>query len=357
MSFLLLIFLGGNIFTLAQQRNPTASFETEIHDFGSINESDGLAAFRFTFTNTGGDPLILKNVQASCGCTTPNWSKEPVLPGAKGFINVTYNPKGRPGRFEKVITVTSNGDPETQQLKIMGTVVPKQPTIEESYPILMDGLRMKTSQIAFNNISNDKKSIQNAEVYNSTDQPIKVAFTAVPKHISLKLVPDLIPPKGKGNVEITYDAAAKNDWGFVVDYVSVVVNDKNNSNNRISVVANIQEDFSQLSEEQKKNAPKIEFDNLNFEFGVIKPGEKADHEYLFKNTGKSDLIIRKVTPSCGCTVATLKNSVIKPGESSGISASFNSTGKSGNQSKTITVITNDPTNQHLVLWIKGNVQQ
>ena len=111
------------IYCQAQQQDPTPVFEEDSHDFGSIKEENGPATFQFKFKNMGGTPLILKNVVASCGCTTPNWSREPVLPVERGFINVTYNPSGRPGHFEKDITVTSNGDPEKYILKIKGVIV------------------------------------------------------------------------------------------------------------------------------------------------------------------------------------------------------------------------------------------
>ena len=70
-TFLMLVF-AGSLLSFAQQKNPTASFVIESHDFGKINEADGLATFQFIFTNTGGEPLILSDVKASCGCTTPS---------------------------------------------------------------------------------------------------------------------------------------------------------------------------------------------------------------------------------------------------------------------------------------------
>ncbi len=356
-SSVLMLLLTISFVSFAQQKIATASFVTDNHDFGKINEADGPATYQFTFTNTGGEPLILSDVKASCGCTTPSWSKEPVLPGAKGFINVTYNPQGRPGRFDKTITVTSNTDPPTQQLKISGEVIPKAPSVEDQYPNNIGGLRLKSNQIAMNNINPGMKSTKTMDVFNSTDQPMSVAFYEVPKHISIKITPEEIPSKGKAAIEVIYDASMKNDWGIMFDRVKMKLNDKENGSYQITVSANIQEDFSQLTEEQKKNAPKIEFDNVTFNFDTIKSGDKADHVYTFKNTGKSDLIIRKVTPSCGCTVANLDNKVIKPGDSGNISANFNSAGKNGNTSKTITVISNDPTNARAVLWIKGFIKQ
>lgn len=106
----------------AQQKNGKATFVTESHDFGNINESDGLVTFVFEFTNTGTDPLVLKSVQPSCGCTIPEWPKDPILPGKKGNIKVTFNPAGKAGNFEKTITVVSDGNPATQVLHIKGVV-------------------------------------------------------------------------------------------------------------------------------------------------------------------------------------------------------------------------------------------
>ena len=92
----------------AQTKVASMSFEKEAHDFGKIKEADGPVTVNFEFTNTGSQPLIIKQVHASCGCTSPNWSKQPVLPGKSGFIGATYNPKSRPGPFSKTVTVTSN---------------------------------------------------------------------------------------------------------------------------------------------------------------------------------------------------------------------------------------------------------
>ena len=85
----------GQTQTQTQQKNGKAVFTTDNHDFGSVKETDGPVTFAFDFTNGGTDPLILKDVHASCGCTTPDWPKEPILPGKKGSIKVTYNPANR----------------------------------------------------------------------------------------------------------------------------------------------------------------------------------------------------------------------------------------------------------------------
>ncbi len=111
----------------AQNNSPTApimKFVEETHDFGNIKEGP-LATVDFNFTNTGKEPLLIRNCSASCGCTTPNWSKEPILPGQKGKITVTYNTQGRDGSFNKTIYIASNAksDKERYEIYIKGNVI------------------------------------------------------------------------------------------------------------------------------------------------------------------------------------------------------------------------------------------
>jgi hypothetical protein len=104
--------------------NPNAAdfkFEIEEHNFGNIPEGPEVK-YDFIFTNTGKEPLIISDVHASCGCTTPVWPREPILPGAKSKITAVYNTKGRPGTFNKSITIKSNGKTAEKMLIIKGTV-------------------------------------------------------------------------------------------------------------------------------------------------------------------------------------------------------------------------------------------
>lgn len=103
----------------------TIKYETEQHDFGVADEGD-IVKYKFKFTNTGKEPLIISNAKASCGCTVPNWPKEPVAPGATGEINVEFNTKGKPGPQSKRVTVTANTNPTETFLEIKGEVKGKE---------------------------------------------------------------------------------------------------------------------------------------------------------------------------------------------------------------------------------------
>lgn len=106
------------------EKGSVITFEEKSHDFGTIKEADGPVSCSFKFENTGDKPLVIINVNASCGCTRPDYPKEPIRPGKKGEIKVTYNPAGRPGEFTKDVKVRTNGS-KRPILKITGIVIPK----------------------------------------------------------------------------------------------------------------------------------------------------------------------------------------------------------------------------------------
>ncbi len=92
------------------------AFSSDNFDFGTIEEGPA-ADHVFTFTNTGKEPLIIQRVQPSCGCTTPDWTKEPIAPGKSGMIKASYGTQGRPGHFEKTMTVFTNAGTKTVSFK------------------------------------------------------------------------------------------------------------------------------------------------------------------------------------------------------------------------------------------------
>ena len=133
--FAMAIFMAFSV--SAQEQQPQIiEIAEKTHDFGTIKEEDGRVTHVFTFKNVTEGALTIKNVRASCGCTTPAWSKEPIASGKQAQITVTYNASGRPGAFHKSVTVTlSNGTEDfTQVLFIKGKVTPKQvaPVAEEN---------------------------------------------------------------------------------------------------------------------------------------------------------------------------------------------------------------------------------
>ena len=110
-------------FTFTSNAQGALKFKQEKHDFGTIAEGT-IATYSFVFTNTGKTPVVISNVKPSCGCTTPDWTREPVMPGKTGKVTASYNSAGRPGIFNKTVTVMNNGEASQIVLGIQGTVAP-----------------------------------------------------------------------------------------------------------------------------------------------------------------------------------------------------------------------------------------
>ncbi len=107
-------------------------FEHTRHDFGIFAQDTAVVTHDFVFTNVGKAPLIIHQASASCGCTVPEYTLEPVMPGEKGKITVTYNGKGRrPGVFRKSITIHNNGKQTPIRIYIEGEMIGEELPIKE----------------------------------------------------------------------------------------------------------------------------------------------------------------------------------------------------------------------------------
>ena len=300
-------------------------------------------------------PLVLSNVRASCGCTTPKWTREPVAPNASGEIEVSYDPKNRPGSFNKTVTVSSNAENSTVVLNIKGTVAPREKTLAEEYPREIGGLRVKSNHISFAKLVQNAVETKELELVNDTDKPIAVGLRTVPAHLTAKVEPETIPAHGQGKLIVTYDAKAANTFGFASHRIYLSLDGSKDYKSSVGVSATIEEDFSSLTAEQIASAPVASFDVSSHDFGTMKQGDKKSHTFMLTNTGKTDLYIRRVRSSCGCTAVAPSKNIIAAGESAPIDVTFDSRGKRGRQSKSITVITNDPKNPTSTLRISSNV--
>ena len=114
------------------QKKGEMKFEKTRHDFGIFAQDTAIVTHEFVFTNVGKAPLIIHQASASCGCTVPEYTLEPIMPGEKGKITVTYNGKGRrPGVFRKSITIHNNGKQTPIRIYIEGEMIGEELPIKE----------------------------------------------------------------------------------------------------------------------------------------------------------------------------------------------------------------------------------
>ena len=113
-----------SIFTFAQKQGALIFWEKTSYDFGTIRKEDGTLTYRFIFVNTGDEPLLLEKVKSTCGCTTSNYTKDQVLPSAKGFVEIVFDPSNQSGEFSKIITIITNEKSlVASKLEIKGNII------------------------------------------------------------------------------------------------------------------------------------------------------------------------------------------------------------------------------------------
>jgi len=256
-SLFLLAFLGFFSPLFAQG---SFSFVEEVHDFGKIKEGV-MAEYKFVFTNKGDQPIVISRVQASCGCTTPEWSKEPILRGQTGEIKVVYNSKGRPGAFNKSIHIYSNAaepdktifikgevekDPDALSANAANTVIdPTQPNMNLSQSVYNFGKLMVGQKVS-----------HKFEFTNTGKTPLSVHSIQSPCGcVTAKSLPTDIAPGASAILELIYAPTAEKTSGEVV---TIRTNNKNMPTTKVSLQGQVVKSVqggNMLIEQKKPTSP------------------------------------------------------------------------------------------------------
>ena len=212
-------------FALTARAQAVMQFASDSHDFGKVVEGT-MATYEFKFKNTGNQPVVIANVQASCGCTTPDWTKTPVLPGKTGIIKAMYSSAGRPGVFNKTVTVTSNATEASKVLSIKGSVLTK----DEIKPTLTAAQLAKSPHLVLDKSSHDFGKMEVGQqptarfIVKNTGKTELVlgALTAGCYCVGYKTPPTPIAPGQSSVVELIY---SQRQLGQVSDAVTITSND------------------------------------------------------------------------------------------------------------------------------------
>lgn len=340
------------------QEKGDAEFKFTKFDFGEIKEVEGPVTHKFEFTNTGNTPLIIKGVRASCGCTTPAWTKEPVLPGEVGFIQAQYNPRNRPGVFRKSLTVTTDGDVPTVYLYINGSVVPRPRTMEDDFKVKIGATRFKSRTANVGRITTEKVVGTSIEWYNDSDTIVTIGKgVKSPEFIQLTFEPQMVGPKEKGKIIITYDPNFPDNLGHNNHSVNFNTDESNVMIKYLNVVANITEYFPPLSDAEKMDAPQMNIQDRIHNFGKLKENTIVETEFVITNAGKRDLNIRQIKSNCACITTSISSSDVRAGGETKLKVTFDATKRRGNQIKSINIYSNDPQDPTQTVTIKASVQE
>lgn len=334
-------------------------FERMAHEFGTIQEAEGEVTTTFKFTNSGSSEVRITTVDVECGCTTPDYSKDPIPADSSGFITATFNPENQPGVFDKKLTVTAIGHSGDLVLHIKGMVVPRPRTPEQDFPTKIGALRVESRYLKLGTITTEKPVSKAFAVYNDSDTTLTFdpKKFELPAHIQIKMVPQTLPPKTQGKLELTFDPAKKNDLGdFLKDPITLVTTEKVNPKKELKVMLSIEEYFPARTGEKIGKQPKVAMVGTKHNFGYINQNQKVETIFSFVNTGQEPLKVRSVKPNCDCVTYEVKTPVVEPGKTGTLVVSFDPAGREGTQKKQIYLYTNAEDSPVVELEISAEVR-
>ena len=173
------------------------------------------------------------------------------------------------------------------------------------YQMQSGKVRLEKTYFSLGKVSNTETKTDTTELINTSDKTIELSFSKTPAFIKIKAVPSKVKPNKTAKIIVEYKASENKDgkgrqrWGYQTQRVNLIIDGDLQSSRRnyLTVRANIYEDFSHLTEKELAQAPVIQFEEMSYDFGKIKQGDVVKHDFVFKNTGKNPLEIRRVKGS------------------------------------------------------------
>ncbi len=355
-SFVAAVALSASGLSAQEKLGNGIEFDKIIHNFGDVMMDDGPVSCTFTLTNKGGKPVVIYNVITTCGCTDVEWTREPIRQNAKGQIKVTYSNDEGPYPFDKSITVYLSEEKRPVILKLRGVSNEKPRPLTELYPVHYGALGLKESEMKCGNLEQGRSKTESVLVANLSSAPINLSFSNVSDNLSLKVSPNPIP--AGATAELTFTVTAdKKIWGKNTYYATPLVNGKAQKNadgeSTIGIWAFTKENFSNMSDEQRRNGSMPRFQTSSFNFDKAKVGSVINASFTFKNEGKGDFKVYKVDADAGSFTHS-DIPVVKNGQTVTFNVNLDTKGmKKGECLTIITLTTNSPTRPIINLFISG----
>lgn len=328
-----------------------------VHDFGAFNEELETVTAEFRFVSTGTEPVVITDARVSCGCTVARYSTDPIAPGDTAVVSVVYDASGRPGRFSKEVYVYTNTDPERSQLEVKGIVIGTEASIQSRYPVKMGELRFERSSALLGSVN--KGHIKNVyfKGYNRSNDSIAYMVEDLPAWVEVIPIPEVVPPGEQCQLNFFIMSDKTPLYGLVTDTVTVVPDRRKPAEKfRLPVVITINENFGNLTEAQRANAPVARLSTELVGIGAVPAGTKGKGTVSLTNAGKSPLLIRRIYSADKGVTASAAVDKVAPGRSTPITVTVDPAAADGGiLDARMVVITNDPGNPSQVVRVTAEL--
>lgn len=326
------------------------------HDFGAFAEDSGKVTCEFKMVNKGPGNASIVSARATCGCTRPQYTVRSLAPGDTATLSVSFDPKGRPGRFSKQIYVETSATPKKHRLDITGVVIGSAETIARRFPADLGPLKLATDGVMLGQITKGKIKTVYTEGYNRSADSLHVKIARKPEWLEVIPSPAVAAP-GEQVTLVTYiNSAGCPIYGFVED--SITVEPIEGTRYTIPVTAIVNEDFSQLGAEGMAKAPISVLSTEMVDLGDIdRTGGPVRGSFTIGNSGKSKLQIRRVYSVDTDIQVSLSDDSVGKGKKATVTVTADPASREGKIfSAKVTVITNDPLQPSREVRIVGTIK-
>jgi hypothetical protein len=329
-----------------------ASLVETTFDFGEINEEDGYAEHVFLLRNTGSAPLTITQVQTSCGCTEPDWTRDPIAPGGEGQIFITYSTKNRPGPFKKNISVYTTDKERRLRLTITGEVIPKSKDLQRVFRDTIGSVQMEQTAFTFSAVQPKETAKQEIWIQNFAEGDVTLSIENASEYLTVE-APGVLKSGKPERLKLSLDAGKlAGRKGRLLTQLTWKTVDASGAvqTQNLPVAINSVDDFSALTAEEKKNSPTAQFSTGSLSFGTLKtkggfPGrsKRVSQSFTVKNTGKKPLILHSITcDDVRVRIAEPGKKTLQPEDSVTLNITLQPKTIEGALAEDIYIICNDP---------------
>lgn len=305
----------------------------------------------YEMRNNGRQPLVIRSVRTSCGCTTAEYPSSPIAQGKTFNVTVRYDAQTM-GHFDKKIGIESNAADTMTVLSLRGVVVPSFATFTGKYDYSVGDLRADRNDVEFDDVSRGDKPYQQIHIINKSDQTLQPVVMHLPNYLKAEVSPTRLAPGHSGVVTLMLDSRFIRDFGLTQTsvYLGMFPGDKVAVDKEISVSAVILPDFDHLTEAQRANAPKMKLSEDNIDLGKFDGKAKKKGTLEITNVGKHTLIIRSLQMFTTGLDVSLSDTQIEPGQTAKLKVTaYAKALRSARSKPRILMITNDPDQTKLIL--------
>ncbi len=333
-------------------------WERNLIDIGTVMQEQGEVVSEFFFVNKVDFPIFIQEIITDCGCTTASYTTDTLSIDKIGSVKIRYEPDGRGGPFSKMIIVKTNIDSEGDSLFLEGYNLPLPENLESHYSEEIEGLGFYSPTINMGNVINNEAKIKRVDFFNYRKYPIMMneVRTQLPDHVQAQFVPRVVPGRSRGILELTYDGAAKDDFGFFQDSLEIVLIGNEERAIQLKLTAAVHEYFPPVTLSEVDNLPKLVLSEVEVDLNNINQGTPVSKNITLSNEGGAPLNIRKIVSNCDCLTFLLDKEDLEIGEKAQLTFTFDPKGRRGIDHKTLTIFSNDPLLPTRTVMIRSRIR-